>query len=312
MPTSFNQSVIEEFRANDGKVGGPFEGGDLLLLTTTGARSGAEHTVPLGYVRVGGLLLVIGSAAGAPRHPAWYHNLLAHPLVRVELGTEEFEAIAVPAEGTRRDRLFEQVAAVEPGYADYQAHTTRLLPVVVLERPGIEPGEGPGEITTFADKFLEVHTWLRAQLRHVAAEVDAHFAARADRTGPDGPPAAPGLGLQIRQHCLAFCQSLEFHHTGEDAHVFPALASRHPHLAAALDRLRDEHRTVARLQGELVALLADIGEADPLRFRTELNRMARELTAHLDYEEESLIPVLAGIPFPPAPPAHAGAATATG
>ncbi|MFI1258181.1 nitroreductase/quinone reductase family protein [Streptomyces netropsis] len=310
MPTSFNQSVIEEFRANDGKVGGPFEGGDLLLLTTTGAKSGEEHTVPLGYLRVGGLLLVIGSAAGAPRHPAWYHNLLAHPLVRVELGTETFEAIAVPAEGTRRDRLFEQVARVEPGYADYQNRTTRLLPVVALERPGLEPGEGPGKVTHLADKLLEVHTWLRAQLRHVIAEVDAHFAARADRTGPGDPPT-PGLGLQIRQHCLAFCQSLEFHHTGEDAHVFPALARHHPHLAAALDRLRDEHRTVARLQGELVALLADIGGADPVRFRAELNRMARELTSHLDYEEESLIPVLAEIPFPPAPPAADAAATAT-
>ncbi|MFD5112813.1 nitroreductase/quinone reductase family protein [Streptomyces sp. NPDC058391] len=317
MSLSFNHSVIEEFRANAGKVGGPFEGGDLLLLTTTGAKSGADHTVPLGYVRDGELLLVVGSAGGAPRHPAWYHNMLVHPLVRVEIGTEVFEAVAVPAEGARRDRLFARVVRAAPGYADYQANTSRILPVVVLERSEPEAGEaqeearGPREITNLADKLIEVHTWLRAQLRSVRAEAGAHFAARAAHQGPGEPPA-PGLGLQLRQHCLAFCESLEFHHTGEDAHVFPALAVHHPHLAGALDRLRDEHRTVARIQGELLALLADLGSADPERFLTELDRMSEELTAHLDYEEESLLPVLAGIPFPPAPPVPGAAESVAG
>lgn len=301
MPMSFNQSVIDEFRANGGKVGGPFEGGDLLLLTTTGATSGAEHTVPLGYVRDGNLLLIVGSAGGAPRHPDWYHNLLAHPMVRVEIGTEVFGAVAVPAEGTRRDRLFEHVVRAAPGYADYQTHTTRTLPVVALERSEPETGGGPHQVTNLADKLVEIHTWLRSQLLHVRAEADAHFAARAAHQGPGQPPT-PGLGLQLRQHCLAFCESLELHHTGEDAHVFPALAIHHPHLAEALDRLRDEHRTVARIQGELLALLADIGTADPRRFRTELDRMSEELTAHLDYEEETLLPVLTDIPFPPASP----------
>ncbi|WP_310742272.1 nitroreductase family deazaflavin-dependent oxidoreductase [Microbispora sp. H13382] len=137
---SFNQSVIDEFRANGGKVGGPFEGGDLLLLTTVGARSGREHTVPLGYVRDGGSLLVVASAGGAPRHPAWYHNLLAHPAVRVEVGEEVFDAVAVPAEGARRERLFEHVVRAAPGYADYQARTARTIPVVVLERQAAPPG----------------------------------------------------------------------------------------------------------------------------------------------------------------------------
>ncbi|WP_433237111.1 nitroreductase family deazaflavin-dependent oxidoreductase [Streptosporangium sp. CA-135522] len=141
---SFNQSVIEEFRANGGKVGGPFEGGDLLLLTTTGAKSGTERTTPLAYVRDGDLLLIVASAAGAPRHPAWYHNLLAHPLVRVEIGTEVFTASAVPAEGARRDQLFEHAVRAAPGYADYQARTTRVLPVVVLERSEAEAGQAAG------------------------------------------------------------------------------------------------------------------------------------------------------------------------
>ncbi|MFE0174641.1 nitroreductase/quinone reductase family protein [Streptomyces sp. NPDC059002] len=300
MPTPFNQSVIDEFRARGGKVGGPFEGGDLLLLTTTGARSGKQHTTPLGFLRDGGLLLVVGSNLGSPRHPDWYHNVLARPTVRVELGTEEFQAIAVPAEGERRDRLFARVVAADPGYGDYQARTDRTLPVVVLERPAHE-ADIPEAADTFAAKMLQVHLWLRGQLRHVRAETDAHFAARAAHQGPGEPPA-PGIGLRIRQHCLAFCDALEFHHTSEDAHLFPTMAGYHPELRATFDRLAEEHRTVARIQGELAALLADIGHADPERFRTELARMSEELTAHLDYEEETLLPILAELPWPPGPP----------
>ncbi|MFD3694605.1 nitroreductase/quinone reductase family protein [Streptomyces sp. NPDC058646] len=303
MPTPFNQSVIDEFRAHAGKVGGPFEGGDLLLLTTTGATSGTARTTPLGYVRHGGSLLVVGSNMGAPRHPDWYHNLLAHPVVQVEIGTQSFGALAVPAEGARRDELFAHVVRAEPGYGDYQALTTRVLPVVVLERADPDGWEAPREVTNLADKLLEVHTWLRGQLGQVKAEVDAHFAARAAHRGTGLPPA-PGLGLQIRQRCLAFCQALEFHHTSEDAHLFPGIAHHHPGLAGTFDRLAEEHRTVSRIQGELAALLAGIGVAEPERFRSELDAMSRELNTHLDYEEEALLPLLADVPWPPAPPAQ--------
>lgn len=298
MPTSFNQSVIEEFRANGGKVGGPFAGGDLLLLTTTGAKSGKETTAPLGYVRHGDSLLVVGSNLGAPRHPAWYHNLLAHPVVRVEIGAESFEALAVPAEGARREELFAHVVGVSPGYGDYQARTSRTLPVVALERAEPAGWEPPREVATLADKLLEIHTWLRSQLRHVGAEVDAHLAARAAHDGPGEPPP-PSLGLQIRQRCLAFCQSLEFHHTSEDGHLFPGIAAHHPHLADTFARLAGEHRAVAGIQAGLVSLLADIGTADPERFRAELTRMSTALHAHLDHEEESLLPVLREVPWPP-------------
>ncbi|MFG2137475.1 nitroreductase/quinone reductase family protein [Streptomyces sp. NPDC048650] len=301
MSTSFHQSVIEEFRANGGKVGGPFEGGNLLLLTTTGAKSGTARTTPLGYVRHGEALLLVGSHLGAPRHPGWYHNLLAHPVVQVEVGTETFPALAVPAEGARREELFAHIVQVAPGYGDHQARTTRLLPVVVLERAEPDGWEGPREVGTLADKIMEVHTWLRGQLRQVTAEVDAHFAARAAHQGPGEPPA-PSLGLQIRQRCLAFCQALEFHHTSEDAHVFPGMARYHPHLVETFDRLGEEHRTVARIQSALVALLADIDIADPQRFRTDLEAMSAELNAHLDYEEASILPLLAEVPWPPARP----------
>ncbi|MFE5089592.1 nitroreductase/quinone reductase family protein [Streptomyces sp. NPDC056638] len=301
MPTSFNQSVIEEFRANGGKVGGPFEGGDLLLLTTTGARSGKETTTPLGYVRHGDSLLIVGSNLGAPTHPDWYHNLLAHPVVRVEAGTRTFQALAVPAEGARREELFAHAVEAAPGYGDYQARTTRSLPVVVLERAEPDDWEGPREVNSLADKVMEVHTWLRGQLRQVKAEADAHFIARAAHRGPGEPPA-PSLGLRIRQRCLAFCQALEFHHAGEDAHLFPGIARHHPHLTDTFARLADEHRTVARIQGELAALLAGIGITEPERFHSELARMSTELNAHLDYEEEQILPLLADVPWPPVPP----------
>ncbi|MFI6141216.1 nitroreductase/quinone reductase family protein [Streptomyces griseus] len=296
MPHAFQQSVITEFRANAGKVGGPFEGADLLLLTTTGARSGKPHTTPLGYVRDGRRLLVVGSNLGAPLHPDWYRNLLARPAVTVELGDEEFESLAVPAEGARRDELFARVVAEAPGYADYQDATDRVLPVVVLERPDLDAAVPA--ITSLAGKLVETHTWLRAQLRHVHAETEAHFAARGDRGAHDAP--APGLGLQIRQRCLAFCQALEFHHTAEDGHLFPAMEGHHPRLGRVFDRLREEHRSIGAVQSALAALLADVAVAEPDRFRAELTRMTEELTAHLDYEEEHLLPLLAGVPWPPA------------
>lgn len=296
MPPAFQQSVIAEFRANAGKVGGPFEGSDLLLLTTTGVHSGRQHTTPLGYVRDGRRLLVVASNLGASLHPDWYRNLLARPTVQVELGTEEFESLAVPAEGARRDELFARVAAEAPGYAEYQDATDRVLPVVVLELP--DPEAPVLEITSLADKLVEVHTWLRGQLRQVHTETEAHFAARAAHRGVGEPPA-PGLGLQIRQRCLAFCQALEFHHTSEDGHMFPAMEGYHPHLMDVFDRLRDEHRGIAALQSALAALLADVTIAEPDRFRSELSRMTEELTAHLDYEEEHILPLLAEVPWPP-------------
>ncbi|AOS63639.1 nitroreductase/quinone reductase family protein [Actinoalloteichus hymeniacidonis] len=298
MSISFNDAVINEYRANGGKISGPLADSDLLLLTTTGARSKKQHTVALGYVHHEGLLLIVGSYLGAPRHPDWYHNLLAHPEVRVELGDAEFDAIAVPAEGDRRDQLFAAVVRAAPGYGDYQANTARELPVVVLER-WETPAAARRTITTLADKILEIHAWLRAQLSQVRAETEAYFAAREQH--PD-PAFVPSLGMQIRQHCLAFCGTLEFHHTSEDAHIFPVMAGYHPHLREAFDRLGTEHLDIARIKEDLVALLRDITSADPHRFRDELDGMARRLLAHLDYEESVLVPLLADVPFPPVHP----------
>lgn len=131
---AFNQALIAEFRANGGKVGGQFAGRPLLLLSTVGARSGQTRTSPLAYTTDGERYVIIASKGGAPTHPDWYHNLVANPLVTVEVGTEQFQARATVAEGEERTRLFEQMAVQMPVFAEYQRKAERQIPVVVLER----------------------------------------------------------------------------------------------------------------------------------------------------------------------------------
>jgi len=130
--TNWNQKIIEEFRANDGKVGGPFEGKTLLLLHTTGAKSGQEHINPVAYVRDGENYVVIASKGGAPTHPDWYYNILAHPRLTVEVGTETFQADAKVAEEPERTRLYNKMAEMLPGFDDYRRRTERVIPVFVL------------------------------------------------------------------------------------------------------------------------------------------------------------------------------------
>jgi deazaflavin-dependent oxidoreductase (nitroreductase family) len=133
-PNDFNRAIIEEFRANGGKVGGQFAGAPLLLLTTTGAKSGRKQTTPVVYSADGDRLIILASKGGAPTNPSWYHNLRAHPTVGVELGRDSFEATAEVTSGAERDRLFAQHAKQFPGFEDYQKNTTRIIPVVALER----------------------------------------------------------------------------------------------------------------------------------------------------------------------------------
>lgn len=138
---NWNNKVIEEFRANGGKVGGIYEGGKLLLLTTTGAKSGQRRVTPLAYVLDGDRMIVAASMMGAPKHPAWYHNLVAHPQVTVEVGTETFETNAIVAEGAERERLraiFNEQSRILNGKGgvldEHQAKTTRQIPLVILQR----------------------------------------------------------------------------------------------------------------------------------------------------------------------------------
>jgi deazaflavin-dependent oxidoreductase (nitroreductase family) len=132
----FNTQIIEEFRANGGKVGGGFVGAPMVILHTTGARSGLEREHPLVYQPDGDRIVVFASKGGAPEHPAWFHNLRANPDVTVEVGAETQSRRARLAEGDERERLWERQKQLMPGFADYEANTTRQIPVVVLEPVG--------------------------------------------------------------------------------------------------------------------------------------------------------------------------------
>jgi deazaflavin-dependent oxidoreductase (nitroreductase family) len=133
----YNRRLIEEFRATRATGGGPLDGRPLLLLTTTGAKSGQSRTTPIMYIPDGDRLLVIASNAGAPAHPDWYHNLVAHPGVGVEVGKETFDATAVVIEGAERERLWTRIVELYPFFAEHQAKVTRQIPVIALERQNI-------------------------------------------------------------------------------------------------------------------------------------------------------------------------------
>lgn len=132
---NFNQDLMADLRANQGKAtSGPFMGRQVLILTTNGARSGERRENPLAYSRSGADHVVIASKGGAPTHPAWYHNLVVNPKVRVEVDGETFEAEARVAQGEEHDRLYGAHAELMPAFAEYQRNTSRKIPVVVLKR----------------------------------------------------------------------------------------------------------------------------------------------------------------------------------
>ena len=131
--SDFNQQIIDEFRANQGKVGGGFEGAPMLLLHHRGAKSGTERVNPVVYQSDGGNYVVFGSKAGAPDNPAWYHNLMANPETTVEVGTDTISVRAREAVGDERERLWNRQKELMPGFADYEQKTTRRIPVIVLE-----------------------------------------------------------------------------------------------------------------------------------------------------------------------------------
>lgn len=270
----FNKQVIEEFRANGGRVGGPFGGGRLLLLTTTGARSGAPHTTPLGYLPDGvGRVLVIASAGGAPKHPAWFRNLVANPRVTVESGAFAYEADAVVLEGDERDRAFARAVESDPGWAEYEAKSGRTLPVVALVQTTEGPPPGPERP---GDMLVAVHDAFRDELRRIRAEVAA---------------SGPGLGAQLRVNCLVLCQGLGNHHAGEDLMLFPGVERDRPELAPALARMREEHEGIKAIVDGLRALLA-AGAPDRAALAADVDRLTADLEAHLDREEDVLVPVL--------------------
>ncbi len=130
--TEFNQGIIDEFRANDGIVGGPFAGANILLLHSTGAKTGAARINPLAYFKDGEDILIVASFAGADRHPPWYYNLLANPQVQIEIGRETRSVTATDVAEPQRSELYQQIANSADAFAQYQAKTSRVIPIVRL------------------------------------------------------------------------------------------------------------------------------------------------------------------------------------
>ena len=131
---AFNKAIIDEFRANKGVVGGQFAGAPLLLLSTTGAKSGLARVNPLVYLVDGDRQIIIASFAGAPTSPPWYHNLLANPEVGVEMGSENFKASAGVLDEPERTELYAKMVEIMPVFSEYQSKTTRVIPVIALTR----------------------------------------------------------------------------------------------------------------------------------------------------------------------------------
>ncbi|MFF0243861.1 nitroreductase/quinone reductase family protein [Streptosporangium sandarakinum] len=318
MADDFNQRVIDEFRANGGRVGGMFEGAPLVLLTTVGARTGRPRTTPVMYARDGERILVFGSNAGSDSHPAWYGNLLRRPRVTVEIGdgekVESRTATATVLRDAERDEAYARQARLVPAFAGYQAATSRVIPVVALYWADDPRARAIG------DELVRIHAGIRERLAATRAKVDEALTGSGDAsgaTGPDrgttagpetgvGPAAGPGvgsgagagadigadIGAELREHCLTLCSALHEHHTREDTAGFPLLERRFPGLRPALERLRGEHITLADLIRQVEELFSGPRTADPERIGKELDRLTAEIEAHFAYEEEHLVGAL--------------------
>jgi deazaflavin-dependent oxidoreductase (nitroreductase family) len=132
-PNNRNQRIIKEFRENDGKVGGPFEGATLLLLHHTGAKTGTERVTPLVYLAVDGKYAIFASKGGAPTNPDWFHNIVANPEVEIEVGTDTISATAEVLDSDERDAIWSRQKELMPGFAEYEQKTDREIPVIVLD-----------------------------------------------------------------------------------------------------------------------------------------------------------------------------------
>ncbi|WP_052850260.1 nitroreductase/quinone reductase family protein [Streptomyces avicenniae] len=277
----WNDQVIAEFRANNGRVGGMFEGAQLLLLTTAGRRSGRPHTNPAVYRRDGAAYVVFASNAGSDKEPDWFRNILASPQVTLELGTDEgralpFAARAVPLAGAERDRLWEAQCADDPAFRAYERKTSRTIAVVALHLLDLaaDPGVGPAVVR----QLLGHHDDLRAQLARLRAALDA---------GEEAAPAA--LAEQLRDHCLTYCYGLHLHHTREEG-AFTQFERRYPALVPAIARLRAEHGRVTEALAAFEAeLTADGAAPDVARLRAGLERLVTGLEDHFAYEEKELL-----------------------
>lgn len=268
-----NERAVAEFRASRGGLGGPFAGARIVVLTTGRGAAGGKLVQPVAfhYGEKGSLLLAAVPADDGTL-PEWYGNVLADPRVSVETGTAVIEADARPLTGWERDTVYAQLAEVTPGLHEKQRLLAEPIPIVALRtrsraRLAAEP---------WGDELKAVHDGFRRELALIREEIAA---------------GGPKLAAQLRVNCLTACAMLHRHHVTEDDEVFPKIDRLHPELAAAVRGLRDEHRRLAELVGRLQDLVADetSGSAAVL---AEVDGLTAEIEAHLDREEERLVPVL--------------------
>lgn len=215
---------------------------------------------------------MIASAGGAPSHPDWFHNLTAIPRVTVEDGVFTYAAEAEVLAGAERDAAFARAVERDPGWAEYQAKTSRVIPVVALRAIESGPPNVTGA-TSWGDGLKAVHDGIRRELGLIRKEI---------------AESGPGLGAQLRINCLTLCKGLHNHHAGEDAALFPFIGSRHPELGAVLELMREEHERIAALLAQLQETVSTDG-ADPGLVLPEVERLTDELERHLLHEEEQLI-----------------------
>ncbi|HEX2312957.1 MAG TPA: nitroreductase/quinone reductase family protein [Thermomonospora sp.] len=277
-----NEQVIKEFRENNGRVGGFLEGTPLLLMTTTGRKTGKPRTAPLAYLRDGDRYLVFASNAGRDEHPEWYLNILAGPpQVTVEIGTKAGHVIpiaaqAVPLEGAERDHHWERQCELNPVFREYERQTSRTIPVVAVTL--LDFSRDPRQARMIAERLNVIHAGLRAELATVRERL-GH--AAGDR------PEDTGLLEQLRRHCLTYCHALQTHHTRENG-AFTAFERQFPGLAPVIGRLREEHHVIEEALSRFEAFLGQ-GVGDVTTLRAELDRVVADLEAHFAYEEEQLL-----------------------
>jgi deazaflavin-dependent oxidoreductase (nitroreductase family) len=282
---SYNQQIIDEFHANAGTVGAQFEGRELLLLHTTGARSGEERISPLVSTRDGDDLVITASAGGAAENPAWFHNLVAHPRVTVEFGPETFDATATVVEDrAERDRLFAGMVAAMPGFGDYERMTERLIPVIVLRRLPSAPAVTEEPMADIREMYM-AHDMFRREFTLLPALVRGVSDGDRERT------------LVVADHLALVDTLLYHHHHSEDTHLWPRLLDRGADDIEPLVRLMEgQHERIEEINAEVVAAARawrDTPAAgEQATLADALDRLVTVLGEHMAAEEEHLLPLI--------------------